>query len=234
MNFPFISIVTPTKNRHHFLKNLFNIFSSQEYPPNKMELIILDDSIKPYSKEIKDPRIKYHYSKVSLELGQKRNILNGLAQGEIIICMDDDDYYPSTRVIHTVEMLQNNEHKIAGCSKIYIYSLIQKEFTVVGPKKDNHGTNGTLAYKKSYLKNHKYNENSKKSEEIEFTNNFSEKMIQLDPQKTILCISHNDNTVSKEKFFVSKNEKKIEFELKDWIKDEKIYNFYRNYKNLGS
>ena len=43
-----------------------------------------------------------------MSLGKKRNIVHEKSKGEIIVYMDDDDYYPPERVSPPVEMLQTH------------------------------------------------------------------------------------------------------------------------------
>ena len=61
---PYISIVTPTYNRSEFWELMYSNFKRTDYPKDRMEWIIVDDSpmnkrLKPFI--VKDPRIKYHY-----------------------------------------------------------------------------------------------------------------------------------------------------------------------------
>jgi glycosyltransferase involved in cell wall biosynthesis len=171
-----------------------------------MELVILDDSVVTNEDIIPkdDPRIKYTYSPERLCLGKKRNMLNSMAKGEIIVCMDDDDYYSQERVAHAVYKLMSKPNvEIAGSSILHIfYPHIQKIYQF-GPYGPYHGTNGTMAYKKSYLEKHSYIEDKMKAEEGYFTKDFSEPMIQLDPLKTMICLAHDCNTVEKTAFIPS-------------------------------
>ena len=171
-----------------------------------MELIILDDSqetnvdIMPKN----DPRIKYIHSSERLFLGKKRNMLNSMVKGDIIVCMDDDDYYSNERVAHAVYKLMSVPSvKIAGSSILHIYYPHIQKIYKFGPYGPNHGTNGTMAYKKSYLEDHNYIEDKMKAEEGHFTKDFSEQMIQLDPLKTMLCLAHDCNTVEKTAYIPS-------------------------------
>ena len=45
-----------------------------------------------------------------MTLGAKRNYMHRFARGDIIVYMDDDDYYPPTRISHAVETLKNNPY----------------------------------------------------------------------------------------------------------------------------
>jgi glycosyltransferase involved in cell wall biosynthesis len=206
MSRPFVSVITPTYNRREFLPYLIHQFNYQTYPKHLMELIILDDS--PESNEDiipkDDPRIKYVYLPEKIFLGKKRNMLNSMVKGDIIVCMDDDDYYSKERVSHAVYKLTSQPAiKIAGSTNLHIFYPHIKKIYKFGPYGPYHGTNGTMAYKKSYLENHSYIEDKMKAEEGHFTNDFSEPMVQLDPYKTMICLAHDCNTVEKTAFIPS-------------------------------
>ena len=227
---PFVSVICPTYNRRKFLPNLMKQFNYQTYPQEFMELIILDDS--PTSNEdiiLKQSNIKYTHLKEKLILGAKRNHLNSLVTGDIAVCFDDDDYYAPERVSHAVTKLQSSRVQIAGSSIIHIYYKNLDKILEFGPYAKYHCTNGTMAYKKEYLKTHSYLIDKEKAEEAHFTNSFTEPLIQLDPQKTMICLAHSSNTVNKDpfiqrgkptghklaKFFKTKNK-----DMLNWIKNE--------------
>ena len=198
---PFVSVICPTYNRRQFLPNLIHQFNYQTYPQHYMELIILDDSPTTNIDIIpKQGNIKYTHLPEKLILGKKRNLINSLATGDIIVCFDDDDYYSPERVSHAVIKLTSSKFQIAGSSIIHIFYPRLDKIIEFGPYAPYHGTNGTMAYTKKYLKTHSYLDDKTQAEEAHFTNNFSEQMVQLDPHKVMLCVAHNKNTVEKDQF----------------------------------
>lgn len=229
MTLPFVSVVVPTYNRHKFLPNLIQMFLYQKYPQERMELVILDDTevefdMKPYEKHA---NIRYIYSNVKESIPRKRNRLNNeLSKGEIIVCMDDDDFYPSTRVSHAVKKLTTSKALIAGSTELYIYDTNTKASYRMGPYGKFHATNGTMAYKREYLKDNHYNEDTEKvtGEELFFTKEFSNPMVQLVPWDTIICINHQKNTFDKAKIF--QEDKKVSINFKKLIKDKKVRDFF--------
>ena len=131
------------------------------------------------------------------KLSDLRNLGNNTCKGDIIVCMDDDDYYPIERVSHAVIRLNKSKKQIAGCSDMYMYHYSNDKLYKFKQFHKNHSTNNCMAFKKEYLKTHAHESGLEKSEEKSFTNNFSEPMIQLDAKKCIIVSSHNHNTFDK-------------------------------------
>jgi len=130
-------------------------------------------------------------------LSDLRNIGNNKCSGDIIVCMDDDDYYPAERVSHAVDALQKSNALLAGCSDIYLYEYFMGKLYKFKGFHDKHSTNNCMAFKKEYLKNHAHESGLLMSEEKSFTNNFTEPMVQLDSKKCIIVSSHDFNTFNK-------------------------------------
>ncbi|MCV4754105.1 glycosyltransferase family 2 protein, partial [Escherichia coli] len=85
-------------------------------------------------------------------LGKKRNMLNELARGEYILCMDDDDYYSPDKISYSIAMMQKHRALISGSDQIPIwYSHINRIFKSrsFGP---HNILNGTFCYHRNYLK----------------------------------------------------------------------------------
>jgi hypothetical protein len=164
-------------------------------------------------------------------------MLNREAKGNIIIAMDDDDYYPPNRVETVSKAFKKYPRvELAGSSEMYLYYLDTKKIYVIGPHHQNHATNGTMAWKKSYADKHKYDEFVVKSEEESFLENFKNPMIQLDPKKTILVICHNDNTADKKALRETHAKWKdrsqpslmqeTNYKLEDFVKEPSLLQFY--------
>lgn len=233
-NFPFVSVVTPTYNRRRFIPSLIRCYESQTYPKDRMEWIILDDGqdkvadlFAAAAKRI--PNIRYLASEEKETVAAKRNRLNDEARGSIILAMDDDDYYPPDRVKHVVTKFKANPKvDLAGSSEVYMYYSDIQTIYKLGPYSPTHATNGTMAWRASYAKTHRYDETVTHSEERSFLDEYKHPMIQLDPFKTMLVMSHTENTFGKKALrenanpFVSKTNMKI----KDFIKDKVLRDFY--------
>ncbi len=231
---PFVSVLTPTYNRAKFIPSLVACYKSQDYPKERMEWIILDDGLESVEELVKKytadlPNVRYIRLDDKLNIGAKRNILNKEAKGEIMVCMDDDDYYSPERVSHVVKVFQANPTiQLAGSSELYMYYTDTKDIYRLGPYSKRHATNGTLAYRKSYAKTHLYDEDVTFAEERSFLDDYAHPMIQLDPMKVMLVMSHSDNTFEKNNLRNSPNPfvKKTSMKIGQFIKDTELLNFY--------
>ena len=227
---PLVSICTPTFNRRPFIQNMFECFRNQDYPKSKMEWIIVDDGtdkIKDLVEDISAVKIKYVELEEKVSLGKKRNMLHKESTGEILIYIDDDDYYPPERVHHAVTELIQSKKLIAGSSRLYIW-FQEEGVWQFGPYGPNHATAGTFAFKRELLNSTNYEEDASFAEEKKFLHNYTIPLIQLDPFKTMLVFNHAHNTINKRSFIAnpSKYVKKTDYDVTKFIKNEQAQQFY--------
>jgi glycosyltransferase involved in cell wall biosynthesis len=234
VNFPFISVITPTYNRRRFIPSLIACYKHQEYPAHRMEWIVFDDGSDPVGDLFKDlniPNFRYIYEPEKQTIGAKRNRLNNEACGDIIIAMDDDDYYPPERVGTVVKAFkQHPKIELAGASEVYMYYSDNEEVYKLGPYNQNHATNGTMAWRRSYALTHVYDETVTHAEEKSFLDDYIHTMIQLPPMKVMLVMSHSENTFDKRKMRENPNPlvKKTSMKLRDFIRQKPLRDFFKN------
>ena len=231
--YPFVSVCTPTFNRRPFVNAMIACFNAQDYPQDRMEWIIIDDGTDPIEDLVAShPRVKYFKYDTKMTLGRKRNLLHEKSRGEILVYMDDDDYYPPKRVSHAVEMLVSHPDALcAGSSEIYIYFKHIKQMKRFGPYGPNHATAGTFAFKRKLIKNNRYNDDACLAEERAFLKDYTVPFVQLDPMKVILVFSHEHNTFDKRKLLINANPDVVRDSPKkvlDFIKDNDLRRFYMN------
>jgi hypothetical protein len=230
-SYPFVSVCTPTFNRRPFIPAMITCFNNQDYPQDRMEWIIIDDGTDPVEDLVAShPRVKYFKYDTKMPLGKKRNLLHEKSRGEILVYMDDDDYYPPQRVSHAVHMLMTHPEALcAGSSEIYIYFKHIGQMKRFGPYGPNHATAGTFAFKRKLLKQHRYNDDACLAEERAFLKDYTVPFVQLDPMKVILVFSHEHNTFDKRKLLVNANPDVVRDSPKkvmDFIKDHALRRFY--------
>jgi len=230
---PFVSLCTPTFNRRPFIPYMIKCFEHQTYPRDRMEWIIVDDGTDKIEDLVKHiPEVKYFALDNKMLLGQKRNLMHEKTKGDIIVYIDDDDYYPPERVSHAVEMLKNTPGALcAGSSEIYIYFKHIQKMYQFGPYGPNHSTAGTFAFRKELLKLTRYEDGAALAEEKHFLQNYTIPFVQLDPIKTILVFSHEHNTFDKRRLleninpnFTKESPKTVDV----FVKEPLLRDFYMN------
>lgn len=235
---PFVSVLTPTYNRRKFIPAAIACFKAQTYPQDRMEWIILDDGTDKVgdlfaASGLKNVRYVALPDGEKLPIGAKRNRINKLAKGDIVVCWDDDDYYFPDRVRQAVLRLQGQKAaQVVGSTEIYMYFPDRDQIWSAGPYNPNHATNGTVAYWRSYFKTHKYDDTAEKAEERQFFDDWKTPICQLRPEHVMLVICHDANTFDKRRMLDGRNKavKPVSLTLKALIKDTKLRNFY---KSLG-
>ena len=228
---PFVSVCTPTYNRRRFIPTLIKCFRAQTYPKELIEWIIIDDGTDKVADLFEGmDRVKYFYYPDKMKLGRKRNLMHEKCKGEIIVYMDDDDYYPPERVNAAVNRLRSCPRALAtGSSRLYIYFKQLSKIYEFGPYGPMHATAGTFAFKRELLKQTRYDDEAELAEEKQFLKNYTIPLVQLDPEKSILVFSHDYNTFDKMKLLVNPNPKFVRetaLTTKFFIKDKSLREFY--------
>jgi len=196
----FVSVITATRDRSHFLKALVACYELQTYPHDSMEWILMDDgSDREKGRAIIEgctkPNIQYVELEEPVPTGTKLNRLIGMTRGDVIVVMDDDDWYSPWRVSGAVNAFELQPGRlIAGCSKVYMQFEGEEVVSVAGPYHDRHALHCTMAFQRAYFDTHSYDGNEICAVEWILTNGFTEPMIQLNPRKTILHRVHGGNT----------------------------------------
>lgn len=227
---PFVSICTPTFNRRPFIPMIIKCFENQTYPREKMEWIIVDDG----TDKIEDlvahlPYVKYFKYDEKMSLGKKRNLTNSKATGDIIVYMDDDDYYPPDRVKHAVEKLRESTALCAGSSAMFIYFKHINKMYQFGPYGPNHATAATFAFKRELLNKTRFDESSCVAEEKKFLKDYTIPFVQLDSDKSILVFSHNHNSFDKKellKYAPNPNMHETVLTPEDFVKEQDMLKFF--------
>ncbi len=252
-----ISILTVSRgNRVPFLDVLLKCINHQTYK-NIMEWVLVDGSQTQTESDVLsssipkfttilsniNENIKLHFipfDGTPLPIGALRNKANQHVNGDIIICMDDDDYYLPTYFEHVIDKLisvTNNKIMLAGSPVMNIYDVQLKQIFYYDCTFGlGHTTNNIMNYRREYLRNHKYDNSKTFAEENDFLNNFTEPMVQLDISKCMLQLSHSTNTYSKRLSLLQSyicNETNVHLThktLNDFILEPEVIEFY---KTLG-
>ena len=117
------SIITVSQLvRFDCLVNLYDLIKLQTYK-NILEWVIVEGSSNQedadknkenITKLINDHKLSFKIVYVEFtnqKLSDLRNLGNSTCQGDIIVCMDDDDYYPPFRIEEAVSKLNNSKNQ---------------------------------------------------------------------------------------------------------------------------
>ena len=225
---PLVTVITPTYNRPTFIPQLLRIYKSQNYPKNLLEFIVADDgdiSVEDFFKDIN--WVKYHRFDKKITLSEKRNFLNRTAKGDIIVCMDDDDYYSPDYIKNAVKELNRTKFLVGGSSMTYQYNMAEDTIYETPKFNEKHSCNGMLVYRKEYLREHKYEDNKNWAEEKYFMNNYSDNLVQFKKFGLNLVINHETNTYDRTSS-IAPYFKKTRYKLKDFIKEKDSLAFYKS------
>lgn len=198
---PTVSLLTVSQTkRFNSLLILQDMICAQTYP-DIVEWIIVDGSqtepcLAPLFHLLDSPvPVRYIPTMPGTPLGSLRAIANEEATGDIRVVLDDDDYYPPTRVAHAVDRLLTSGRQIAGCSPMIMYDFGFQRLYQFASLGSNHSVSSCMAWTRDYAG--AYKPDVTHGEEAAFTRGFSAKMVQLDPVHTIVQSSHGSNTYSK-------------------------------------
>ena len=197
---PTISLITPTFGRRAFFPLPIYQFLNMNYPPEKMQWVIVDDGHDRLEEIIPhDPRIKYVRveEKEKMAVSEKRNIGVEYSSGEIIISLDDDDVYMPNYCRALVTAIIRNKNRgveCAGVSQLYCYDLKnQTSFVSVGHTRGEMAE-GSMAFTRAFWEERKFNEKVAHGEGILFLRGRDHRVISLPSIYIMIAITHGRNT----------------------------------------
>jgi glycosyltransferase involved in cell wall biosynthesis len=199
-NLPYVSIITPTKNRRKLFLMALRNFLLFQYPKEKLEWIIIDDETKKEESieeilPLNDPRIKYFQIESGKTVGCKRNIAIQQASHDYIIHMDDDDYYPPSSILFRIKLLLQYKDRgieCIGSSTVGIYDLFQNKSSIA--------TDGILslseasmAYTKQFWRDQPFPNDHNLGEYKLFIQNRFQKIMDVPYAYIIIALYHKSN-----------------------------------------
>ena len=90
---PFVSVIIPTYNRADSLRRTLASLAEQTYPPERFEVIVVDDGSTDETQAISGERYPYHFVYQHQETRGEivaRNLGADLAKGDMLVFLDDD------------------------------------------------------------------------------------------------------------------------------------------------
>jgi hypothetical protein len=230
--YPLVTLCTPTFNRRPFIPMMLKCFENQTYPKDRIEWIIIDDGTDKIGDLVSHvPQIQYFAYEEKMTLGKKRNLAHEKSRGDILVYIDDDDYYPPERISHAVETLHKNPQALcAGSSIMHIYFKHVGKMVRFGPYGPNHATAATFAFRRELLLQTRYEETACLAEEKYFLKNYTIPFVQLDTMKTILVFSHVHNSFDKKNLLKDGENDYVKIVenvyVQDFVKEPEIVQFF--------
>lgn len=224
---PPVTIITPTFERRELFSVALWNFQGFYYPKDKLEWIIIDDSLDENKKVEdlipRDPRIRYYHYEVEekMTVAKKRNIGVELATHDIIVHMDDDDFYPGESILARVKCLvkyQEDGIRCVGCSKIGVYDLIH-DASSLSTDGELSLSEASMAYFKDFWKERQFNEIDVKGEYRSFIYDRYNEILDIPYSFVIIALSHQTNLTEKKR-------EVTENQLQDAQNEGQSVNFY--------
>lgn len=134
---PRVSVITVTRNHRRLFALPVNNFMNFDYPKDKLEWVIVDDSevgqdAKPALGALRsDKRVRFvrlrTKDSLALTIGRKRQLGCENATGDVFLHMDDDDLIPSYAITARVKSLLTYEAECVGSTNILCYDISSSE-----------------------------------------------------------------------------------------------------------
>jgi len=208
---PPISIITLIYNRRKFWDLALHNMMITDYPRDKLEWVIVDDSddmdqsisdkITKIQNVLPGLNVVYVPHHERLTIGGKRNMGIKRATHDIILMMDDDDHYPETSFRRrTAWLVKNPEKSCAVCTTIALYDLKTGISAVNVPPYDlslgKRISEATLTFRRNFFNSRKFEKISIAEGETFITGRESE-VIEMQPQQIIVSFCHGENSSSR-------------------------------------
>ena len=210
---PPISVVTLMYNRARFFDLACHNIMISDYPKDKIQWIIVDDTDDPVErihdkvlavKEKSEPlTIEYIQLDSHVSVSKKRNLGCEAAKNSIILMMDDDDHYPETSFRRRVAWLTLHpwKPKAVACSTIACYDLVKAISAVNVPPLDlplsQRISEATLTFYRWWWDEGHFASDIQVGEGETFLRGREEEVLELPPQQIIVAFSHGKNTSSR-------------------------------------
>jgi len=229
---PEITILMPVWKRSEFLPLVIMNLKSQDYPHDRLRLIIDDDTayaderfiktdeeLKNVKNILEPIQVEYITGKARRTIGKKRNDLIKSCKTKIWMFFDSDDVYLPTAISYSYSVLKQNKFGCVGSDKM-IFCMSDKDFAVHAI---DCGNNKRLIHEASMMGTLKWwrasckFSDSSKGEGANIFTGHENKVGITDVTKVMVCLQHGENTVDKLQF--AKDENKLEIEISDELKD---------------
>ena len=210
---PPISIITLMYNRRRFFDLACHNIMISDYPKDKIEWILVEDSDDPNedssdkiissAEQSKPLEIVYLPLKKKTPISEKRNLGVMKAKNDIVLFMDDDDHYPITSFRRRVAWLTLHRMKAKAtvCTTIACYDLKKGISAVNSPPFDlplgQRISEATLTFYKSWFLEQKFDKTIHIGEGDSLIKGRESDVMEIPPQQILVAFSHGNNASSR-------------------------------------
>ena len=210
---PPITVITLLYNRRRFFDLACHNIMISDYPKEKIEWIVVEDSddpnedssdkIQQVCEASKPMNIVYVPLAKKSSVAKKRNTGIQKASNDIVLFMDDDDHYPITSFRRRVAWLINHpmQMKALACTTIACYDLIKGISAVNTPPFElplgQRISEATLTCYKSWALQQLFDSSVQVGEGETFIKGRESDVLEIPPQQIIVAFSHGKNTSSR-------------------------------------
>jgi glycosyltransferase involved in cell wall biosynthesis len=122
--YPLVSVIIPTYNYAQYITVAINSVLQQDYPADKIEIVIVDDGSTDYTKDvlnnfIQNNTIQYYYQPNQGKASATSAAIH-YATGKYIFNLDADDYFLPGKIKQTVEVFESDENIVHVASPAQI------------------------------------------------------------------------------------------------------------------
>jgi hypothetical protein len=207
---PFVSLITVTKNRKDFVSMMTHQVCKLEYPRDRLEWILVDDSddiadfdymCTAIRSQVKGLSFKpFHLSpKNKHTISYKRNHAIEYSKGEYIANIDDDDFYFPQSVITKVKYLvqRHPQKRCIGNTELPVYNMMEDTSILT---QTNHLPEASMVYHRSFWEEGKYAEHVE-GEGYPFTVNRRDQLLDIPYLFSMIAVNHGKNVTGKTRLY---------------------------------
>jgi len=194
---PCVSIVTVTYNRKAVFPMAIRNWDLFDYPREKLEWVIVDDSDDDSSLSSllsQDSQIKYYRLQTTgrLSIGQKRNFGVEHATHQYICFMDDDDYYyPVSIYARIALLLKYPQYDLVGVTDLDIYDVVNNFSARV---KGAMISEASMGFRRSFWEEQHFPDTfNSLGEGYPFTKNRRHRVIKMPSCFNMIAMTHRSN-----------------------------------------
>jgi hypothetical protein len=204
---PPISVITLVYNRPKFIENACLNLLSSDYPREKIEWVVVDDSdpdkspsdrVLQFAEKFAPGIVTYVPLVKKRSIGFKRNLAIERAKHNLLVMMDDDDHYPTTSFRRRVAYLLKGRQQFdcAACTTIAMYDLRNGTSAVNVPPYtlplSQRVSEASMVFTRNFWNQRKFEDVSMAEGET-FLSGRESQVVEMPPQQMIVALNHGQN-----------------------------------------